>query len=76
MVVHNSDYIIFKPINAKRHELSLDKFCIYKLANKVLVDGQNLTIKEVNQSLTQKYIDTFTIKRKVGFHANKVKTSN
>ena len=53
---YNDIYNILKHINAKRSGLSLDKVSTYYPGDKVLVDRRNLTIKEGNRSLTQKYI--------------------
>src|SRR6187402_2230712 len=72
--VHNDIHNTLKHINSKRSGLSLDKARTYNPGDKVLVDRRNLTIKEGNRSLTQKYIGPFTVKRKVGSHAYEVET--
>ena len=73
MLVYSQISNTLKKINDRRSRLLLDKARKFKVADWVLVDHWNLTVKAGNnQSLTQKWIGPYQVIKPAGSHAYKL----
>ena len=71
--VHSQIQSTLKKINDWCSELRLEKSRQFKVGDQVLIDRRNLTVKaENNQSLTQKWIGSYTIIKAAGCYAYKL----